>query len=66
MYLVPDALIGVHSSGTERREDAGGNLCYAVEVVCGGKAQYTSGARSWEGIFSCSAKGRDQNTLSSL
>lgn len=42
VYLVPDALIGVNSYSTEGGQDAGGDLCYAVVVVCGGEAQYTS------------------------
>lgn len=44
IYLVSDALIWVNCNGTERGQDAGSNLCYTVEVVCGSKAKHTSRA----------------------
>lgn len=41
-YLVPDALIRVNSYSTKSGQDASGDLCNAVIVVCGGEAQHTS------------------------
>lgn len=66
VYLVPDALIGVDSYGTEGGQDAGCDFCQAVVVVCGSKAKNASRARGWERILCGSRKSRNQNTLSGL